>query len=33
MTGSDLIVATPWLVFGVVLTVLCIRLFRDSGHR
>jgi hypothetical protein len=28
MTGSDLIVLAPWVVFGVCLTVLCIRLLR-----
>ncbi len=33
MIGSDLIVAAPWLIFGVALTVLCVRLFRGSGHR
>jgi len=26
MTGSDLIAAAPWIVFGLVLSVLCIRL-------
>jgi len=28
MTGSDLIVAAPWIVFSVCLAVLCIRLLR-----
>jgi hypothetical protein len=28
MTGSDLIVLAPWIVFGVCLVVLCVRLFR-----
>ena len=28
MTGSDLIVAAPWIIFGVCLAVLCIRLLR-----
>jgi hypothetical protein len=28
MTGSDLIVAAPWIIFGVGLAVLCIRLLR-----
>ena len=27
MSGSDLIAEAPWIVFGVVLSVLCIRLF------
>jgi len=28
MTGSDLIVLAPWIVFGVCLVVLCACLFR-----
>lgn len=28
MTGSDLIVVAPWVIFGVCLAVLCIRLIR-----
>jgi hypothetical protein len=28
MTGSDLIVVAPWIIFAVCLTVLCIRLLR-----
>ncbi len=28
MTGNDLIVAAPWIIFGVSLAVLCIRLLR-----
>jgi hypothetical protein len=28
MTGSDLIVLTPWIIFGVCLLVLCARLLR-----
>jgi hypothetical protein len=32
MTGSDLIAAVPWIVFGLVLSVLCIRL-RASRRR
>ena len=28
MTGSDLIVVAPWIVFGVCLVVLCVSLFR-----
>ena len=28
MTGSDLIVAAPWIIFAVCLAVLCIRLLR-----
>jgi hypothetical protein len=31
MTGSDLIIAVPWIIFGLVLSVLCIRLLRS--HR
>jgi hypothetical protein len=36
MTGSDLIVLAPWLVFAVVLAVICLLLLRStraSGHR
>jgi len=33
MTGSDLIVAAPWIVFSVVLSVLCIQLLRSGGRR
>ena len=36
MTGSDLIVLAPWLVFAVGLTVICLLLLRStraSGHR
>jgi hypothetical protein len=35
MTGSDLIVVAPWIVFSVCLAVLCIRLLRArrSAHR
>ncbi len=29
MTGSDLIIAGPWIVFGIALSVLCIRLLRS----
>jgi hypothetical protein len=32
MTWSDLMVAAPWIVFGVLLAVLCIRLLRSRGH-
>lgn len=28
MTGSDLIVVVPWIIFAVCLAVLCIRLLR-----
>jgi hypothetical protein len=28
MTGSDLIVLTPWIIFAVCLVVLCTRLLR-----
>jgi hypothetical protein len=28
MTGSDLIVVAPWIIFAVCLAVLCIRLLR-----
>jgi len=31
MSGSDLIIAAPWIVFGIALLVLCIRLLRS--HR
>ena len=36
MTGSDLIVLAPWLVFAVGLTVICLLLLRSTrarGHR
>jgi hypothetical protein len=37
MTGSDLIVVAPWIIFAVCLAVLCIRLLRArrsaSGRR
>jgi len=35
MTGSDLIVVAPWIVFGICLAVLCIRLLRARrpAHR
>jgi len=35
MTGSDLIVVVPWIVFVICLAVLCIRLLRArrSGQR
>jgi len=29
MTGSDVIVAIPWVIFGIALLVLCIRLLRS----
>jgi hypothetical protein len=29
MTGIDLIVLAPWIVFGVVLAVICILLLRS----
>jgi hypothetical protein len=29
MTGSDLIVLAPWIIFAVCLLVLCTRLLRD----
>ena len=34
MTGSDLIVVAPWIIFGVCLAVLCVRLLRArrSAH-
>jgi hypothetical protein len=28
MTGSDLMVVAPWIIFAVCLAVLCIRLLR-----
>jgi uncharacterized membrane protein YecN with MAPEG domain len=28
MTGSDLMVVAPWIIFAIWLTVLCIRLLR-----
>ena len=28
MTGTDLIVAAPWIVFGIALLALLVRLFR-----
>jgi hypothetical protein len=28
MTGTDLIVAAPWIIFAAALAVVCIRLFR-----
>jgi hypothetical protein len=31
MTRSNLIIAAPWIVFGIGLSVLCIRLLRS--HR
>lgn len=31
MTGSDLFIAAPWIVFGIVLLFLCIALLRS--HR
>jgi hypothetical protein len=30
MAFSDLIVAAPWIVFGIALTVLCLHLLRSS---
>jgi hypothetical protein len=30
MTCSDLIVAAPWIAFGIALTVLCVHLLRSS---
>jgi len=33
MTVSDLIVAAPWIIFGVALSVLCVRLIRSGGRR
>jgi hypothetical protein len=35
MTGSDLLVVGPWIIFGVCLAALCIRLLRTrrSGQR
>jgi hypothetical protein len=29
MTGTDLIVLAPWIVFGVLLAVICILLLRS----
>ena len=29
MTGSDLIVAAPWIIFAVVLAIVCVFLFRS----
>jgi hypothetical protein len=31
MSGNDLIVAAPWIVFGIVLALVCVRLI--SGRR
>ena len=31
MTGSDLIVLAPWIIFAVCLVVLCTSLFRARG--
>jgi hypothetical protein len=28
MTGSDLIVLAPWIIFAICLVVLCVRLLR-----
>lgn len=28
MTGSDMIVVAPWVIFGACLAVLCVRLLR-----
>jgi hypothetical protein len=28
MTGSDLIVLAPWIIFAICVVVLCVRLFR-----
>lgn len=33
MTGSDLIVAAPWIFFGIVLLGLCIPLLRSRRRR
>ena len=35
MTGSDLIVVAPWIIFAVCLALLCVRLIRArrSGER
>jgi hypothetical protein len=30
MTGSDLIVAAPWIIFAACLAVLCVRLLRGN---
>jgi len=32
MTVSDLIVAAPWIAFGLLLVVLCVGLLRSRGH-
>jgi hypothetical protein len=32
MTGSDLIVAAPWIVFCIALLILFIRLLRGHGR-
>jgi hypothetical protein len=29
MTGSDVIVLAPWIIFGAGLTVICLRLLRS----
>ena len=31
MNGSDLLVMAPWIVFAIVLVVLCVRLLRAAG--
>ena len=33
MTGGDLIVAAPWIVFAIVLSLLCIRLLASRRRR
>jgi hypothetical protein len=33
MTGSDLIVAAPWIAFGIGLLLVCIWLLRGDDHR
>lgn len=33
MTGSNLIVAAPWIVFGIALAVVCIRLLASRDRR
>jgi hypothetical protein len=33
MTGSDLIVVTPWIILAVWLMVLCVCLLRARGGR
>ncbi|HLH84784.1 MAG TPA: hypothetical protein VKV38_16110 [Trebonia sp.] len=30
MSGSDLIVAAPWIAFGIGVLVVCVRLFRHG---